>query len=92
MSDNPHFIGADQALVNVTWNGQNGDLPDPVHFEATDAQVMAWVEEAVRGGGVAGIAAGAADLAGFVVDRFPATADTPYNRIFIRPKTPFGGP
>ena len=25
-----------------------------------------------------------------VVDRYAATRDTPYNRVFVRPKTPFG--
>jgi hypothetical protein len=91
MTRNNDFIQAYEALVNVTWAGRNGDLPDPVAFDATDSQVKAWVEEAVGGGGVAGIPADTAiDLSDFVVDRFQATEATPYNRLFVRPKTPFG--
>ena len=29
--------------------------------------------------------------ADFVVDRFPATEEIPHARLFLRPKTPFGG-
>ena len=84
-------IAADQARVNITHGGNNGDLPDPVSFDATDADVKAWVTEAVRGGGIPGIPANPnANFADFVVDRFAATGDLP-NRISVRPKTPFGG-
>lgn len=83
-------IAADQARINITHGGHNGDLPDPVSYDATDADIKAWVTEAVRGGSVPGIpAAPNANFADFVVDRFPATGDLP-NRISIRPKTPFG--
>ncbi len=84
-------IDATEARVNVTWAGQNGDLPDTVAYDASDRNVRDWVTEAVRAGGVPGITAdGRADFSGFVVDRFPATAARPYNLIQIRPKTPFG--
>lgn len=80
-----------QARVNVTYNGQNGDLPDPVSFDATDGDVKTWVSEALRTNGVPGInGAGRADLADFVVDRFAATEARPYNLLALRPKTPFG--
>lgn len=83
-------IGADEARVNVTWAGQNGDLPDPVHFDATDGDVKGWVTEAVRTGNIPGIRADAnANFADFIVDRFRADDANP-NRLFIRPKTPFG--
>ncbi len=83
-------INADQARVNITFSGNNGDLPDPVSYDATDADIKAWVTEAVRGGDVPGIAADPnANFHDFMVDRFPATGDLP-NRIAIRPKTPFG--
>lgn len=85
------MIGNDQARVNVTYGGQNGELPDPVHFQSTDADVRAWVTEAVRAGGIPGLAADArADFTDFVVDRFAATEARPYNLLQIRPKTPFG--
>lgn len=80
-----------QARVNVTWAGQNGDLPDPVSYDATDADVRRWVTEAVRNGGVPGIRADhRVDFRDFVVDRFAATAVRPYNLLQVRPKTPFG--
>jgi len=82
-----------EAQVRVTYDGQQGDLPDPVPFDATDAQVRTWAAEALRTG-LAGIdaqpdlAAGALD--DFVVDRYPAKDDLP-NRLMLRPKVPFGG-
>jgi hypothetical protein len=83
-------IGAHEARVNVTWNGQNAELPDPVAFDATEGDIKQWVTEAVRAG-IPGIRADpAADFHDFVVDRFAASDATPYNRVMIRPKTPFG--
>lgn len=81
-----------EARVNITWAGQNGDLPDPVSYDATDGDVRQWVTEAVRTGGVPGVtAAPYADFRDFVIDRFPASGARPYNLIQVRPKTPFGG-
>ena len=83
---------ANHARVNVTYKGSNGDLPDPVVFDAADGDVKAWVTEAVANGSVPGIPADAgADFTDFVVDRFGPTEEYDYNRIFVRPKTPFGG-
>ena len=80
-----------EARVNVTYGGQNGDLPDPVFFEATDGDVRSWVTEAVRNGSIPGItAASDAEFGDFVVDRFAADEARPYNLIQLRPKTPFG--
>lgn len=80
-----------EARVNVTWAGQNGDLPDPVAFDASNQDVLHWVTEAVRTGGVPGIAAApTASFHDFVVDRYPASALRPHALIQIRPKTPFG--
>lgn len=85
------LIAAYQARVNVTWRGHNGDLPDPVSFDAGDGDVRGWVAEALRTGSIPGLAAdAAADLRDFVVDRFAASEARPYNLIQIRPKTPFG--
>ena len=84
-------IANNEAIVNVTWAGNNGDLRDPVSFDATDAQIREWVTEAVRTGGVANIPADPnADFTDFVIDRYAATEETPYCRLFARPKTPFG--
>lgn len=80
-----------EARVNVTFSGHNGDLPDPVSFEATDGDVKQWVTEAVRTGGIPGVpAAPDANFTDFVVDRFPATEARPYKLLQLRPKTPFG--
>ena len=80
-----------EAKVNITYEGQNGDLPDPVSFDATDATVKDWITEAVQGGNVRGIAADqGADFSGFVVDRFTANEDRPFNLSQLRPKTAFG--
>jgi hypothetical protein len=84
-------IAANEAIVNVTYGGNNGDLNDPVSFDATDEEIRGWVTEAVRTGGVTNIATDPnANFADFVIERFASTEETPYNRIMVRPKTPFG--
>ena len=90
-NDLNYGMRADEARLNITWAGQNGDLKDPVPYGATDAMIREWATEAIASGGVVGIRADAdAKLTGFVVDRFPATDKTPYHRMFLRPETPFG--
>ncbi len=85
------MIEPNQARVNITWQGQNGDLPDPVFRDATDGDVRQWITEAVRAGSVPGIPADPrADFKDFVIDRFTANDARPYNLIQVRPKTAFG--
>ena len=80
------------AKVNITYAGSNGDLPDPVHFDSSDEDIKRWVTEAVRGGGVPGIAADPnADFSEFVVDRFTPNETRQHHLLQLRPKTPFGG-
>jgi hypothetical protein len=80
-----------QARVNITYKGENGDLPDAVFFDATDGDIKTWVTEAVSHGNIPGIPSDAtADFGDFVVDRFAPNAERPYPLIQIRPKTPFG--
>ncbi len=82
---------ANQARVNITYKGENGDLPDPVFFDSADGDIKAWVTEAVANGSVPGIPADeAVDFTDFVVDRFSVNAERDWNLIQIRPKTPFG--
>lgn len=90
-------IPATEARVNITWKGQNGDLPDTVNWDSTPGDVKQWVTEAVRGGTVPNIAADpTADFSDYVVDRFPAPTgvvkdgERDYNLVQVRPKTPFG--
>ena len=80
----------DMARLNITWAGDNGDMPDLVPFTASDDELKRMAAEAVQSGYIPGIAADeGVDLSDFVVDRFAATEHTS-NSIFIRPKTPFG--
>jgi len=82
---------ANEARVNITYRGQNGDLPDPVNKDATEADIKSWVTEAVANGSVPGIPADAtADFTDFVVDRFEANQEREWCLIQVRPKTPFG--
>jgi len=84
-------IAANEAIVNVTWAGSNGDLKDPVSFDASDSDIRTWVTEAVRTGGVKNIVADPnANFDNFIIDRFAATEEIPYCRLFVRPKTEFG--
>lgn len=86
-----HVIGPDEARVNVTYANQNGELRDPVFFQSSDADVKAWVTEAVRNGSIPGVRADTtADFRDYVVDRFPPTEARPHNLIQVRPKTAFG--
>ena len=87
-------IAANEAIVNVTWAGNNGDLRDPVSFDATDEDIRTWVAESIRTGSVTNITAApnvtVGDFSDFVVDRFDATEETPFRRIFLRPKATYG--
>jgi hypothetical protein len=46
-----------EAKLNVTYGGQNGDFADPVAFNAPIDQVRQWVTEALRSGTIPGIPA-----------------------------------
>ncbi len=84
-------LGADQARLNITYGGQNGELRDPIPYASSDADIIRWATEAVQNGDIAGIGAHAdASFRDFVVQRFTPTEERPYNLIFLRPKTPFG--
>lgn len=90
MENNREFY-VGRAMLNITWNGQNGDLADPVSWDLRDVDIQRIAAEAVRAGSIPGIAADRqADFSDFVVDRFAATAEMAWNRMFLRPKTPFG--
>lgn len=81
----------EMAKLNITWAGNNGDLPDQVEADLDDTAVKRIATESVRDGYVPGIPAAAADFKDFVVERFRAVPDQGLpNRILLRPKTPFG--
>ena len=79
------------AKLMVTYNGQQGDLPDLVPYDATDANIKIWASEATRTGGVVGIdAIPDADFQDFVIDRFGKNEVRDTHVLILRPKTPFG--
>lgn len=86
-----------EARVNVTYKGENFDLPDPVQYQAADGDILGWVSEAIRTGSIPGVTIDPQpNLRDFKVDRFdaprtPATGQPDYNKIFVRPKTAYGG-
>ena len=81
----------EEARLGVTHNGEYGDLPDTVAFDAPDSDIRGWVTEAVRTGGVPGIPADPrVDFHDYVIERFRANAGRPFNQIQVRPKVPFG--
>jgi len=89
----PNYINipVDAARLNITWGGANGFLMDPIPYDASDVDIRAMAQEALRNGDIPGIPADqTATLDDFVVDRFNAIEDVPYARVFVRPKTPFG--
>jgi len=87
----PNAMAADEAVLNITWSGENGDLPDAILYDTSEAEIKRNATEAVRTGGVPGIDLDeTVDFADFVVTRFRAKDDVPFNRVVLRPKTPFG--
>ncbi|HTW98137.1 MAG TPA: hypothetical protein VMD59_05130 [Acidimicrobiales bacterium] len=79
------------AILNITYHGMSTDLPGEVEGILDDGEIRKIAVEVVRTGGAPGLQiANLADDAfdGFVVDRF----DTPEGgeRIYLRPKVPFG--
>lgn len=79
------------AKLTITYKGQQGDLPDPVSYDTQDTELKRVATESVRDGYIPGIDADTdADFTDFVIDRFPSRPDVPFNRLSLRPKTPFG--
>lgn len=84
-------VAIEMARLSITVNGQQGDLGDLVSYDMTDGDLRHVATEAVRAGNVPGIDAVAnINFTDFVVDRFPARQDVPFNRLSLRPKVPFG--
>ena len=79
------------AVLNITYNGLSADYPLELDYQASDADVRRIALEVVRTGGVPGLqianlADGAFDH--YVVDRFVSPQGA--QRIYLRPKVPFG--
>lgn len=93
-SARPQALGDHDAVVNITYKGQAGDLPDPVNIDSTDNMIKQFVAEALRGGNVPGIDPVTGfvddDLADLVVERIaPHPPEYDFHRILVRPKTGF---
>ncbi len=79
------------AILNITWNGVSADTDVSFDLRASDADVKRVAVELVRSGGVPGMHI--RDLPGnafdpYVVDRFDTAEGG--QRLFLRPKVPFG--
>jgi hypothetical protein len=76
------------AVLNITYNGLSADYPLDVQVALSDTDVKRIAVEVVRAGGLRGLQVpNLPDAAfdNFVVDRFDAG-----ERIYLRPKVPFG--
>ena len=80
-----------EAKVIITYGGATGDLPSPMDYDASDADIRRWVTESIQTGSVAGIPADLnADISDFIIDRSPANEERPTPLVLVRPKTAFG--
>jgi hypothetical protein len=76
------------SMINVTYQGRSADFPLESETRLGDADIKRIAVEMIRSGGVPGmhvpdLAESAFDY--YVVDRFDNQ-----NRIYLRPKVPFG--
>ena len=81
------------AILNVTYAGRSADLAVPLNNRISDGDVKRIAVEVIRSGELAGLHV--ADLRAdafrhFVVDR--STGPDGVQRLYLRPKVPFGGP
>jgi hypothetical protein len=79
--------------LNITFDGMSADLPLELDGHVRDADVRRIAVEMVRSGGVPGMhLAHLRDDAfqNYVVDRFRGPRGE--DRIYLRPKVPFGAP
>ena len=79
------------AVLNITYNGLSADYPLDVDVNLTDRDVRRIAVEVVRSGGVRGLQIanlGEHAFDDFVIDRFRTPQGG--NRIYLRPKVPFG--
>lgn len=83
-------MNEEEAVVVITYGGEQGELTSPVRFDAAHADVLAWTKEALESNSVRGISPQEEiDLSDFVVTPYVARDGLP-NRLVVRVKTPFG--
>ncbi|HSD90070.1 MAG TPA: hypothetical protein VLB44_21210 [Kofleriaceae bacterium] len=79
------------AILNITYQGQSADYELAIDFATTDADIRRIAVEVVRSGGMRGLYIPNLPhnaFAAFVVDRL--TGPGGEQRIYLRPKVPFG--
>jgi hypothetical protein len=79
------------AVLNITYQGHSADYDLDIDYAASDADIRRIAVEVIRSGGVRGLhVAQLADnaFAGYVVDRLRSPQGE--QRIYLRPKVPFG--
>lgn len=79
------------AILNITYQGESADYELELDFAATDADIRRIAVEVVRSGGMSGLYV--AELPerafdNFVIDRLRGPDGA--QRIYLRPKVPFG--
>jgi hypothetical protein len=80
------------AILNITYQGQSADYELELDFAASDADIRRIAVEVVRSGGVRGLHLAQLPehaFDHFVIDRLHAP-DGAGQRIYLRPKVPFG--
>lgn len=84
------LLAPGEAILGITWNGEYGELPDPISFDSTEQAIRRFATEAIAHGGVPGISVDPnVDFSLFQIDRFEAKTDRSAT-IQLRPKVPFG--
>ncbi len=79
------------ATLNITYNGLSSDVPLELDGHVSDGDVRRIAVEVVRSGGAPGMHLAGLDEGAFnhyVVDRFRGPRGE--ERIYLRPKVPFG--
>jgi hypothetical protein len=79
------------AILNITYQGQSADYELDIDYAASDADIRRIAVEVVRSGNVKGLHLpdiGVNAFNAFVVDRLRAPNGE--QRIYLRPKVPFG--
>jgi hypothetical protein len=79
------------AILNITYNGMSADYPLALDYHVSDKEIRRIAVEVVRSGGVPGLrVAHLSDRAfdHYMIDRF--TTPQGGQRIYLRPKVPFG--
>jgi len=84
------ILGEDEkmAVLIVVLDGELGECPDQIPYDAPEGDIRTWATEAVAGG-LPGIDPQEVDLTDFKVRRLPSKDGLP-DRVMVRPKTEVG--